>query len=130
MKKVISIMASIVLIALCVVALCGCSPAGEYKLESLKMSVGGVTVEYAVGEKILGVAVKEDSVTLTLNADGTYEFKSGISAAYVSEKGTWTKKGSTITFDDSFTATVKGKTLTVDYSEEGTGSIVYVMKRA
>ena len=110
MKKVLAVIAVIVLISALALTLVACSPAGTYKFRSAKYEKFGVSVEYVAGED-----AEEDDVILTLNKDGTYEFTSKLPGMTVTEKGTWTKDGDKITFDEDFTATLDGKTLTGEY---------------
>ena len=126
MKKVISVVLVLALLSVCVVALVACSPAGDYKFESCKGKIFGVTIEYVAGED----NVTKDAVTLTINRDGTYSFTSNLEYAKVTQSGKWEKKGNTITFDDEYTATVKGKTLTLSSGdEESNNYLVFVLKR-
>lgn len=124
MKKIIAIVAVIMLLAASVCVLAACSPAGEYKFVSYKASSGGVTVEYKAGESYMGVTVEADSVTLELKKDGTYTFTSSIPGFSVSNSGTWAKDGKNIKFDDEYTAELKGKTLTLEL-----GNAIFTMKR-
>ena len=101
MKKIIAIVAVIMLLAASVCVLAACSPAGEYKFVSYKASSGGVTVEYKAGESYMGVTVEADSVTLELKKDGK-----------------------NIKIDDEYTAELKGKTLTLEL-----GNAIFTMKR-
>lgn len=124
MKKIIAIIATIVLISALALTLVACSPAGEYKFESMKITAGAVSTEIVAGEKYLGVTVERDAITLTINRDGTYVLESTFPGFRMSKSGNWTKDGDKITFDDLFTATKKGKTLTAEYD-----GAVFVVKK-
>ena len=125
MKKILAIIAIVVLISALALTFTACSPVGTYYFESIKVTSGGVTIEYKAGEQgAMGVTIEATAATLVLNEDGTYVFESTIPGATFSEKGKWTKDGDKITFDDEFSATLKGKTLTADMN----GAIL-VMKK-
>ena len=126
MKKVISVVLVLALLSVCVVALTACSPAGDYKFDSCKGKLAGFTVEDVAGED----NVTKDAVTLTINKDGTYSFTSNLALVKVSQSGKWEKKGNTITFDDQYTATVKGKTLTLSSGDEDSSNyLVFTLTR-
>ena len=125
MKKTIAIIAVIMLLSALALTFTACSPAGTYYFESMKYTSGGVSIEYKAGEQnAMGITIEATAATLVLNKDGTYVFESSIPGATFSEKGTWVKDGDKITFDDEFTATLSGKTLTADM-----GGATLVMKK-
>ncbi len=130
MKKAIIVILAILLLCASFSLLTACTVAREYKFESVSVKSGAVSVEYKAGDPILGVvAYNEDAAVLNLNKDGTYVFTCSIPGAAVSETGTWTKKGKTITFDDSYSGTISGKTITIEYGD-GSDKFTFVMKRA
>ena len=106
MKKVILVLLVAALTGICVFTFFGCNfAAGEYTFKSA--SVGAVT--YSPEN------ISSENVGLTLNRDGTYTFKFNYSFISLSESGTWSKNGSTITFttgDVSTTATYESGELT------------------
>ena len=116
MKKIIAIIAIVALVSALALTLVACGPSGEYKFESMKFTVGAVSTEIVAGEKYMGVTIEKEAVILTIKRDGTYEIKSTIPGATLSESGTWTKDGDEITFDGLFTATKKGRKLTAEYN--------------
>ena len=124
MKKIIAIIAIVALVSALALTLVACGPSGEYKFESLEIKVGAVSTKITAGESYMGVTVEKDSITMKINRDGTYELKSTIPGWSISESGKWTKDGDRIAFDDLFTATVKGKTLTAEYN-----GATFVMKK-
>lgn len=130
MKKTIVAILVVLLLCASVFALTACTVAREFKFESVSVKSGAVSVEYKAGEPIMGVvSYNEDAAVLNLNKDGTYVFTCTIPGAAVSETGTWTKKGKTITFDESYSGTLSGKTLTIEYGD-GSNKMTFVMKRA
>ena len=125
MKKLLTLIAIILLVSALALTFASCSPAGTYKFESIKYDVGSMHFEYKVGDKIMGVSFDGNVVTLTLNRDGTYSLVSTVPGYEVEETGGWKKDGDKILFDDSgYTATVKGKTMTIEKS-----GVVIVLKR-
>ena len=117
MKRIVALMAIAVLVSALCFALVACSPAGEYKFESVELTVAGVDVKYTVGDQVAGVTVTANVMTLEIKKDGTYLFSSTFPGFTVSESGNWTKDGDRIYFDDLIVATIKGKTLTADYEQ-------------
>ena len=113
MKRILAVIVIALIVTALALTFVACSPAGTYQFASMKYTSGGVSIEYVAGEKsALGITVEPTAATLELNKDGTYSFESTLPGFTFSEKGTWTKDGDTITFDDDFTATIDGKTLT------------------
>ena len=104
MKKVILIISLFLLVAFCGIALFGCNAAaGEYAFSSA--TAGAITLS----------ADNVQEASLVLNKDKTYSFTFKASFVSISERGTYTKDGNTITFlygDSSTTATYEKGTLT------------------
>lgn len=117
MKRILAVALIAIVVTALALTFVACSPAGTYQFASMKYTSGGVSVEYKAGEKsALGITVEATAATLELKKDGTYTFESTLPGLTLSEEGTWTKEGDTITFDDDFTATIDGKTLTAVYA--------------
>jgi len=117
MKKTILIISVLLLIALCGATLFACNPAaGEYTFTS--MSAGSITIS----------ASNVENASLVLNKDKTYSFTFKGAGVSISESGSYTKDGDTITFlygDSSTTATYEKGTITWDY---GTYTLVFSKK--
>ena len=106
MKKSLFILSVLLLVAFCGIALFGCNAAaGEYTFSSA--TAGAITIS----------ADNVQKASLVLNKDKTYSFTFKASVISITESGTYTKDGNTITFltsdgDTSTTATYESGTLT------------------
>ena len=139
MKKALLIVMVMILAAASVLALTACSkPEGTYKFESVTIKGWNYETTYSVGdEQSLGGALfTEESGTLTLNRDGTYEFTDNSTVLKTTAKGTWeivknedgTKQ---IQFDNkNFSADYTKDSVTFYYDDIGLIFYTYHMKKA
>ena len=126
MKRTFALLLALLMVAILFV---GCSPAGTYHLKTID---GKDPYDYYMDEfkkqfdadeddinellEYLGIDEDDlkDPMVLEINKDGTYKMKSNVGDGV--EKGTWTKKGNTITFvaddagedDENTELTIKG----------------------
>lgn len=70
LKKISIALVAAVCGLLCVLC-AACAPSGTYKFSSFTFSVLATTTEVKAGEEYLGTTVDADSITITLNSDGT-----------------------------------------------------------
>ena len=130
MKKVIVIILLLAIVGGCAAAFYGFYPVGEYKLESVSMKMGGVMVDYQVGESFFGLALSPDVATLTLNKDHTYVMKSSL-IGFASATGTWKMEGLAIVLDGEHAARLKWRRIEVGRGVENSSEYsCMVMKKA
>lgn len=117
----------IVILLILTLCLAACAekptPVGEYKFLSASVVKNGITLEYSVGDKIIGkVEISEDDVTLSVKKDGTYDFESVLPVYSFRDEGTWEAKGDIVVFHSSkadLEAVSDGDDLTLDYTDDG-----------
>ncbi len=131
MKRTFALLLALLMVAILFV---GCSPAGTYHVKTID---GKDPYDYYIDEFKKQFDADEDDVkelleylkideddlkdpmVLEINKDGTYKLKSNVNVGDADdnvEKGTWTKKGNTITFvaddadddDENTELTIKG----------------------
>ena len=139
MKKALLIVMITLMAAASVLALTACSnPAGVYKFESVTVKGWNYQNTYSVGDRQPhgDEEITEDSVTLTLNKDGTYEFEDDSTVLNTKTTGTWEKgKGENgenlIIFDNkNFSAEYTADGLTFVYNDLDLIFYTYKMKKA
>lgn len=69
--KKVAIAMFIAICSVCCVLFAACSPSGTYKFSSFTASVLGISTTINAGDELLGTTISADSVTITLNSDGT-----------------------------------------------------------
>ncbi len=127
MKKIImSITTAIMMVVLCMAMTACSSIEGTYKLESVKVTTPGMTIEIEAGKEYNGVTIKEDAVVLTMNKDKTFTLKAEIPNMNMDEEGTWELKDGKylLTMEengvkDTQEATLDGNKLILKSSESG-----------
>ena len=140
MKKALLIVMVMVIAAASVVALAACStgPAGVYKFESVTVKGGNYQNTYSVGDRqpYGDEEITENSATLTLNKDGTYEFEDDSTVLNTKTTGTWKKYKdedgkNCIEFDnDNFSAEYTADGLTFCYNDLSLIYYTFKMKKA
>jgi len=68
-KAFIAMLAAIC--GVCCILFAACSPSGTYKFSSFTISVLGISKTVNAGDEYSGTTVSADSITITLNSDGT-----------------------------------------------------------
>ncbi|MDY6367491.1 MAG: glycoside hydrolase family 43 C-terminal domain-containing protein [Clostridia bacterium] len=111
MKKALVVVAALMIAMTCaLLTACGSEIEGTYKFVS--MTYNGETIN--VGDEVGGYVYDENSFVVTLNKDGTGEYKEGGNTM----TGTWKQDSGdvyTLTIDGaSLNATIKDGTLTVE----------------
>lgn len=134
MKKILSIVLVVVLALTCLALVaCGGSHEGVYKFKSLTMTAGDQSQTYNVGDTSpWGDVLSADSNVMELKADGTVVATSIVDDETMTQNGTYTIDGETIsiTIEGSTTeATIKNGTITVTNSYSGT-TMAYVYEKA
>lgn len=75
MKKFGYVVLSLALAIVCLCSLVACGgKAGTYKLDSMKISILGVSTEVKAGEEYEGEKLSADALKLELKDDGTFSF--------------------------------------------------------
>lgn len=134
MKKFISVMAVAVLTTiLCVVAAaCSTTVEGVWKFSSMKMEAQGTTISYEAGKEYEGVTISADAVVITVNEDGTVNFKSTLMGQEVNQNGTWEMKDGKVILKlggATQEGTLSGNVLTISSDVSGVKSTL-VLKKA
>ena len=91
MKKILTaVTAALAAVILAVVfAACSTSYVGTYKLGSMKMVSGGMTIEYVAGQAYNGVTISEDACTLEIKDDETWTMSMNLAGITNDTEGTW-----------------------------------------
>ena len=149
MRKALLIIMVVVLAIASVAAMTSCSrimsffkgsnPAGVYKFESVTIKGWNYETTYNIGDAPQhgdGAVFTEDSVILTLNKDGTYEFEDNSPVLNTTTTGTWEiakddEGNKYIKFDnENFTANYDKESLTFCYNNLDLIYYTYKMKKA
>lgn len=130
MKKLVATLSAVISTVLMCVLIAACSNTsftGTWKFSSMSMSGNGVSVNLKVGEEYMGVTISEEYVTLEVKEDNTFT----ITTAGQTQNGTWKEEDGkyilTVDGDDQ-TATINGKELTMEHTEEGM-SVKMILKK-
>lgn len=112
MKKAIAaVLSSALIIAICVMmSACSTSIVGTWKFYSMTYEQENMTMEIKAGESFQGVTIKEDAFVLTINDDGSLEFKMSLAGQNQTVNGTWEEK------DGKYYLTIEGDTQEVTVS--------------
>ncbi len=127
MKKIaLGITTVIMMVILCMTMTACSSIEGTYKLESVKMTAPGVTIDVKAGEAYNGVTINADAVVLTMNKDKTFTLKAALMDTNMDQEGTWEQKDGKyyLTMEENGVeeiqeATLNGNKLILKASESG-----------
>lgn len=91
MKKILTAVTAALAAVILAVAFAACSTSyvGTYKLGSMKMVSGGMTIEYVAGQAYNGVTISEDACTLEIKDDETWTMSMNLAGMTNDSEGTW-----------------------------------------